>query len=222
MTRRRSSAWRAHLLRNRSRSPHPRRLWILLYPWPGRPAASAGRSASRPCGPHRNGRISLYIEGGLAQGRVRQDVDRPFEPLAAVVVKPGALGQVDVAVLDTGTGYGGDEQGVTEQELVVGRVGRLVGGVLEQEGAQDRRACPVALVEERVEVGEESLAKFDHLPAYRLVGLAEGPGLLAAGPYGSVVAAVRLEDPEFCPAGQELSVRVAPESSHVDPGPGDA
>src|SRR5919112_6669906 len=125
-------------------------------------------------------------------------------------------------MLDTGAGYGGDEQGVAEQELVVGRVCRLVGGVLEQEGAQDRRACPVALVEERVEAGEESLAQFDHLPAYRLVGLAEGPRLLAAGPYRGVVAAVRLEDPEIRPAGQELSVRVATEPSHVDPGPRDA
>src|SRR5215218_7905345 len=125
--------------------------------------------------PHRNGRISLYVEGGLAQGSVGQDMGWPFEALATVVVEPGTLGQVDVAV-----------------------------------------------VEERVEVGEESLAKFDHLPAHRLVGLAEGPGLLTARPYRGVVAAVRLEDPEFCPAGQELSVRVAPESSHVDPGPGDA
>src|SRR5215203_2396719 len=185
--------------------------------WVVRPFARVGRVGS-----HRNGRISLYVEGGLAQGRVRQDMDRPFEPLAAVVVEPGALWQVDVTVLDTGTGYGGDEQGVAEQELVVGRVCRLVGGVLEQKGTQDRRACPVALVEERVKVGEESLAKFDHLPAHRLVGLAEGPRLLAAGPYRGVVAAVRLEDPELRPAGQKLSVRVAPESSHVDPGPGDA
>src|SRR5215218_5677379 len=51
------------------------------------PLARVGR-----VGPHRNGRISLYVEGGLAQGCVRQDVDRPFEPLAAVVVEPGAFG----------------------------------------------------------------------------------------------------------------------------------
>src|SRR5215211_3320915 len=106
--------------------------------------------------PHRNGRISLYVEGGLAQGSVGQDMGWPFEALATVVVEPGTLGQVDVAVLDTGAGYGGDEEGVAEQELVVGRVGGLILRVLEQEGAQDRRARPVALVEERVEVGEES------------------------------------------------------------------
>src|SRR5919112_2275922 len=171
---------------------------------------------------HRNGRISSYIEGRFAQGCVSQDVGRPGKALAAVVVEPGALGQIHGAVLDTGAGYGGNEEGVAEQELVVGRVGILVGGVLEQERAQDRRARPVALFEERVEVGEESLAKFDHIPAHRLVGFAEGPRLLAAGPNRGVVAAVKLEGSELRPAGQKLSVRVAPESSHVDTGPGDA
>ena len=108
--------------------------------------------------------------------------DGPIEAFAAVVVEPGALGQVDVAVLDAGAGYGGHEEGVAEQELVVGGVGRLVLGVLEEEGAQDRGSRPVALFEERVQVRKQPLAELYHLPAHRLVGLAEGPRLLAAGP----------------------------------------
>src|SRR5215211_1092715 len=86
-------------------------------------------------GSHRNGRVPLYVDGGLSERRVRQDVGRPLEALAAVEMEPGAFGQVHVAVLDTGTGYGGHEEGVAEEELVVGRVGGLVFGVLEEEGA---------------------------------------------------------------------------------------
>src|SRR5215218_2164460 len=62
--------------------------------------------------PHRDGSICLYVEGRFAEGCVCQDVNRPFETLATVVVEPGARGQVDVAVLDAGPGYGGDEEGV--------------------------------------------------------------------------------------------------------------
>src|SRR5215212_5281893 len=172
--------------------------------------------------PYRDGRVCFYVEGRFAEGCVCQDVGRSFEALAAVVVEPDAFGQVDVAVFDAGAGYGRDQESVAQQELVIRRKGGLVFRILEQEGAQYRCACPVALVEERVEVGEEPLAELDHLPAHRLVGFSERPGLLATGPNGGVVAAVRLEDPELVPAGQKLSVRVAPESSDIYAGPRDA
>jgi hypothetical protein len=75
----------------------------------------------------------------------------------------------------------------------------------------------VALLEERVEVGEEALAELDHLAADRLVGLAEGPRLLAAGAYGGVVAAERLEDAHLRPAGEELAVAVPEEAPMSTP-----
>ena len=57
--------------------------------------------------------------------------------LAAPVVEPVAFRQVDVAVLVglAGTGDGGYEHCVTEEELVVGGVGNFIFGVLEKEGA---------------------------------------------------------------------------------------
>src|SRR5215212_4504991 len=171
---------------------------------------------------HRCHGIRLDVEGGLAEGRVRQEMYGAVEAFAAPVVEPGALGQVDVPVLDAGAGYRGYEEGVAEQELVVCGVGRLVLGVLEQEGAQDRGSRPVALFEERVQVRKQPLAELYHLPANGLVGLAEDPRLLAAGTQSGVVAAEGLEDPELVPAGEELAVRVAPEAADVDPGPSDA
>jgi hypothetical protein len=94
-------------------------------------------------------------------------------------VAPGAAWQVYVAVLASGVGDRGDEEGVAEQELVVHRVGRLVFRVLEEEGAQYRGAGAVAFFEEGVEVGQEALAKLEHLPAHRLVRFPKDPGLLA-------------------------------------------
>src|SRR5215207_994802 len=166
--------------------------------------------------------VGLDVERGLAQRSVGEDVGGSVETLAGPVVEPGTLRQVDVAVLDAGAGYGGDEQGVAEEELVVGGVGGLVPRVLEEEGTEDGGAGPVALLEEGVEVGEEALPELDHLAVYRLVGLPEGPRLLAAGAYGGVVPAEGLEDAELRPPGQEFGVRVAPEAADVHPGPADA
>jgi hypothetical protein len=125
-------------------------------------------------------------------------------------------------MLDAGTGYRGDEQGIAEEELVVGGVGGLVLRILEEEGAQDGGAACVALLEEGVEVGDQALSELEHLAAHRLERLPESPRLLAAGAYGGVVAAEGLEDAELRPARQELAVRVAPEAADVHPGPGDA
>src|SRR5829696_211197 len=85
-------------------------------------------------GPHRHGGVGADVEGRLAHGGVREYVGRAVEALSGPVVKPGALRQVDVAVLNAGAGYGGDEEGVAEQKLVVRVVGRLVFRVLEEEG----------------------------------------------------------------------------------------
>src|ERR687894_46864 len=141
-----------------------------------------------------------------------EDVGRAIETFPGPELDPRALRQVDVAVLDAWPEDGGDEDGVAQEELVVRCVGRLVLGVGEEEWAQDRGTRPVALLEERVEVGEEALAELDHLAAHPLVGLAEGPGLLAAGAYGCVVAAERLEDAHLCPAGEKLAVAIVKEN----------
>jgi hypothetical protein len=112
------------------------------------------------------------------------------------------LRQVDVAVFDTGAGYGGDEEGAAEQKLVVRVVGRLVFRVLEEEGPQDRGAGPMALFKEGVEVGEKTLPKLDHLPAYRLVRLTKDPRLLVDGLLHRVVPTEGLKDPKFSKPGQ--------------------
>jgi hypothetical protein len=109
-------------------------------------------------------------------------------------VGPGAAWQVYVAVLDAGAGDRGDEEGVPDQELVVCCVGRLVVRVLEKEGPQDGGAGTVAFFEEDVEVGEEALAKLEHLPAHRLVRCSKGPRLLVPRSLYRMVAAERLED----------------------------
>src|SRR3712207_3259919 len=62
-------------------------------------------------GPHRYGGVGADVEDRLSQGRVREYVGRAVEALAGPVVEPGTLRQVDVAVLDAGAGYGGDEEG---------------------------------------------------------------------------------------------------------------
>ena len=70
-------------------------------------------------GPHRHGGVGAEVESRLAQGGAREYVGRAVEALSGPVVEPGALRQVDVAVLDTGAGYGGNEEGAAEQKLVV-------------------------------------------------------------------------------------------------------
>ena len=52
----------------------------------------------------------------------------------------------------------------------------------------------MAFFKEGVEVGQEALAKLEHLSAHRLVGFPKDPGLLAPRAFYRVVAAERLED----------------------------
>jgi hypothetical protein len=81
-------------------------------------------------------------------------------------------------MLDAGACDRGDEERVPEEELVVEGVCRLVLRVFEEERAEDGRAVPVALLEERIKVRKEAHAELDHGPAHRLVRLPESPRFL--------------------------------------------
>src|SRR5829696_9148022 len=74
-------------------------------------------------GPHRHGGVGAEVESRLAQGGAREYVGRAVEALSGPVVEPGALRQVDVAVLDGGPRYGGGEGGGGGQNRVVRVVG---------------------------------------------------------------------------------------------------
>jgi hypothetical protein len=63
---------------------------------------------------HSGTAVLARVDCRLAQWRVREEVGRAFYPLSGPEVAPGAAWQVDVAVLDAGTGEGSDKEGVAQ------------------------------------------------------------------------------------------------------------
>jgi hypothetical protein len=177
------------------------------------------RAGVRERRPQRDRRVGARVQRGPAERGVRDHMHRPVDALAGEPVHPRPLGDVDLAVLAAGARDRRQHQVAAEHELVVGRVGDRVVRVLVEQRAQDRRAGAVALLEQRVEVGQQPHAQLEHVAADAGVGLAERPRLLMHRALRRVVAAERLERAELGEAREQLAVAVVEEAADVDADP---
>src|SRR5437763_625285 len=106
---------------------------------------------------------------------------RPGDQFVGPPIVPGALWQVDVAMLTAGVVHRSCQQRWPQQHLVVEWVGgRVVREVIEQR-PQYGSPAPRRLPEQCVEVGEQPVAQSQELAANSLNARAEDPRLVALG-----------------------------------------
>src|SRR6202043_2757767 len=103
----------------------------------------------------------------------------PVDPFVSPPVVPGPRRQVDVAVLTAGGIDRCCHQLWPQQYLIVEGVGgRIVREVIEQR-SQHGNPASRRLPEERIKVGEQTVAQLQELTANGLDARAEAPGLVA-------------------------------------------
>ena len=172
--------------------------------------------------PERQSGVGTHIDGRLTEWRVSQDMRRTFDILTSPEVEPTAGGQVDVAILHARPRDRRNQQGIAAQKLIIHLIGRRVFWIGQEKRAQERQAGTVALLEERVEVGQETLAQLEQSANDRFVGFAEELGLLVARLFLRMVAAKGLENAKLGPAREQFAAGVAIEAASIHATPADS
>src|SRR5260370_18969288 len=151
-----------------------------------------------------------------------KDVRRAVYTDPGPVVKPGPGGKIDVAIVHTRARDGRHQQGITEHEFVIHRVGGTVIRISPEQRAQYWRSRAVTFVKGSVQIRQKALAQLEHVAADGFIRFTKNPRLLAARRLFRVIATEGLENPELRPAGKQLAGCVSVIAADIDARPAHA